>query len=176
MAGNQPALLVVSGPVGVGKTTIGSELSSILERRLIAHSFVDLDGLAQTYPRKPDDPFGNNIALSNLSLVWANCRKHGSKNLIVGRVVETKADVEKLGQATGISKITVCQLCAPDSTLLTRVRSREIGSDREWHERRSLELAGQLEQTDFADFLVNTEAREPTDIAQEVAGRVGWAV
>lgn len=175
MTGNQSAFLVISGPVGVGKTTIGTELSSILERRLIAHSFIDLDGLAQTYPRTPDDPFGNKIALSNLSLVWANCLKHGSKNLIVARVVETAADVEKLGQATGISKITVCQLYAPDSTLLMRVRSREIGSDREWHERRSLELARQLEQTDFADFLVDTEAREPADIAEEIAGKVGWS-
>ncbi len=175
MAGDQPVLMVISGPVGVGKTTIGSELSSVLERQAIAHSFIDLDGLTNSFPRNPDDPFGSKLALANLSLVWTNFQNHGSKNLIVARVMETPGDGERLSEATGIYPVTICQLHAPGSTLLSRVRKREIGSARDWHERRALELAGQLEHVSFADFRISTEDRLPTEIAQEIATKVAWA-
>ena len=68
-------LLIISGPVGVGKTTTAEELSAILEGEEVDHSFVDLDGLAKTYPRPPDDRFGVRIALRNLRAVWAHSQE-----------------------------------------------------------------------------------------------------
>jgi shikimate kinase len=44
----------LSGPIGVGKTTVGQDVSNLLERSNAAHSFIDLDAMAQTYPRPPD--------------------------------------------------------------------------------------------------------------------------
>lgn len=85
-------LLVISGPVGVGKTTVGNEVSNVLNRQGIAHTFIDIDSLAETYPRPPDDRFGNRLALLNLRDVWANCVAAGSRNLIVARVVEWTTD------------------------------------------------------------------------------------
>ena len=90
MAAIRLPLLVISGPVGVGKTTVGNELSTSLERRRVAHTFIDLDTLAETYPRPPGDRFGNRLALLNLRDVWINCAAAGSRNLIVARVVETR--------------------------------------------------------------------------------------
>jgi len=59
-------LLIISGPVGVGKTTVAEELNSILSREGIAHTYIDLDVLAETYPRLADDRFNSRLALRNL--------------------------------------------------------------------------------------------------------------
>jgi len=167
-------LLVVTGSVGVGKTTIGSELTNVLEAMGIAHSFVDLDGLTMTFPRPPDDRFGDGLALANLQAVWSNCRGRGSKNLIVARVLETPDYLDRLQQATDLSEIVVCELTASKTTLIDRVRSREVGSGRLWHERRTLELADSLAELELATFSVTTDNRQPPDIAAEIAERVNW--
>lgn len=63
-------LLIISGPIGVGKTTIGQEISNLLDRQGVAHSFIDLDALTQTYPRPADNRYGYRLAFRNLRAVW----------------------------------------------------------------------------------------------------------
>ena len=167
-------LLVINGPVGVGKTAIGNEVSNWLSRQRISHSFVDIDALAATYPRAPDDRFGDRLALRNLRDVWANCAAAGSRNLIVARVVETQHDLEEIQRAVPGSKPLVCQLRAGDASLIERVRTRELGSGRERHETRALELAKSLPAAAPADFVVDTEGRSVPDIADEIVDRVEW--
>ena len=58
MTSNIEKLLLISGPVGVGKTTVANELSTLLEVDGIAHTFVDLDALTYTFPRSASDAFG----------------------------------------------------------------------------------------------------------------------
>jgi len=174
MATNVIPLLVISGPVGVGKTTIGNEVSSVLERRGIAHTFIDMDALAQTYPRLPEDRFGEQLALRNLRDVWANCAAMGSKNLIVARVVETKQDVENIQFAAPGSRPLVCQLHATRESLIERVRKRELGAGRDRHETRALELAQSLRDKAPADFVVETDGQSILDIAKEIVAKVAW--
>lgn len=168
------ALLVISGPVGVGKTTLANELSELLERRGFAHSVVDLDGLAATYPRPADDQFGSRLALTNLREVWANCAAAGSRNLIIARVIETRHQLAELECCIPDSKAVVCQLRASDQTLIDRVKARELGTGRDWHVARALDLARSLQRSAPADFTVDTESRPLPDIAKEIAARVEW--
>ena len=175
MAAISIPLLVISGPVGVGKTTVGNEVSTSLERRGVAHTFIDLDTLAETYPRPSDDRFGARLALSNLRAVWINCAAAGSRNLIVARVVETRGELEDIQQAIPGSRPTVCQLRASDEMLIDRVRIREVGSGRDWHEVRALELAQSLQRRAPADFVVDTDDRSVPQIADEIVGQVEWA-
>jgi DNA polymerase III delta prime subunit len=168
-------LLLISGPVGVGKTTVGNEVSSSLERRGVAHTFIDMDALAWTYPRPPDDRFGKKLALLNLRDVWTNCAAKGSHNLIIARVIETRQDVEQIERAVPGARSLVCQLRANDETLIDRVRTRELGSGRDWHEARALELARSLQNKAPADFVVDTDGRLVSDIADEIVGQVEWA-
>lgn len=167
-------LLVISGPVGVGKTTVGYEASALLTRRRIPHTFVDLDGLAQTHPRPKDDRFGERLALRNLRGVWANCAAAGSRNLIVARVVERQADLDRIADVVPDAKPFVCQLRAADETLVERVRRREVGPETRWHEERALQLSRSLSQTAPADHRIGTDGRTVTDIAQEIVELVGW--
>jgi len=169
-------LLLISGPVGVGKTTVGNEVSSSLERRGVAHTFIDMDALAWTYPRPSDDRFGDRLALLNLRGVWANCAAKGSNNLIVARVVETQSDIENIHDAVPGCQPLVCQLRANDETLIERVRTRELGSGCDRHEARALELARSLQNKAPADFVVDTDGRLASDNADEIVGQVEWAI
>ena len=168
-------LLIISGPVGVGKTRVGGEVGNLLETRGVAHSFVDLDALAETYPRPSDDRFGSRLANANLSAVWANCSAAGSQNLIVARVVETREDVSAIERVVPGSKAVVCQLSADDETLLARVSARETGSARDWHQKRAVELARSLPLTAPADFTVATDGRSVADIAGDIVSRIHWS-
>ncbi len=167
-------LLIISGPVGVGKTSTGNEVSGLLNSHKMAHSKVDLDALAETYPRPAGDRFGTRIALLNLRDIWTNCSASGSRNLIIPRVIETEEDVRKIKQAIPGARVTVCQLRAQDETLIERVRMREKGARRKWYEKRSHELSGTLAKSAPSDFTVDTEQRSIPDIAEEIFRRVQW--
>jgi len=167
-------LLFISGPVGVGKTTVASELSSLLEIGEIPHTFVDLDALTYTFPRNASDPFGNELALENLVGLWQNSRKRHSKNLIIPRVIEHKDQVVKISDALGIPAPVVCRLTASNETLLERVRTREIGSNLKWHEKRSLELSAILDKGKLEDFCITTDGRSITEIATDIMNRISW--
>jgi hypothetical protein len=167
-------LLLISGPVGVGKTTIGGEISNILVGRQISHSFIDMDGLADTHPRPKRDRFHKQLALENLRDVWKNCQAAGSKNLIIPRVIEASSNIDEIAEVIPFASITICQLNASDATLIERVARHETGAGRAWHEERSLELARILKGPVPADFRIDTDCRGPVDVAQEIVEHVKW--
>ena len=49
-------VLVLSGPVGVGKTTVAHEMFDQLSGRDVAHAVVDLDALGICWPYGEGDP------------------------------------------------------------------------------------------------------------------------
>ncbi|MCR9077755.1 MAG: KTI12 family protein [Hyphomonadaceae bacterium] len=167
-------LVILSGPVGVGKTTVADELSGLLEADGVSHTFIDLDGLSKTYPRPSGDKFGERIALKNLTDVWTNARELGVKTLILARVIETREGAERIAIAVGASTVCVVQLNASDSALLSRVRRREIGRARTWHEQRALELSMQLRGCGVADVELETDDKTATEIANEVRTHISF--
>ena len=167
-------LLVVSGPIGVGKTTVSEEISNLLVDEGVTHTLIDLDVLAETYPRPNDDRYGSRLALKNLSVVWENCRNAGSKNLIIPRVIEKATDLEDIVSAVPGSLPTLCQLRASDETLMERVKKREIGCGYLHHEKRSLELSRTLKLSAPFDFVLETDGKSVIDLAMEISNKVNW--
>lgn len=170
----QVPTLVISGPVGVGKTSVASELSIHLEERGIAHTVVDLDALTMTFPRPAHDPFGEALAVRNLNAVWSNARSDaGSKNLIVARVIESERQLAGLQVALPHSVITLVRLTASDDVLRRRVRQREIGSATDWHEQRSADLAASL-ATVPSDATIDTSGKAVASVAAQLLDLVRW--
>ena len=127
-------VLFISGPVGVGKTTIANEVGSCLEKMGIAHTVIDFDNLTDTWPRPTDDPWGDRLGRANLGNVWRNCAAAGAKNLIIAHVVEQRAWVEEVCALIPGAEPALCLLMANDATLANRVRRRELGAGRAWHQ------------------------------------------
>ena len=165
--------LLISGPVGVGKTTVGGEVSAVLGARGVPHTFVDVDALCQTFPGPPDDPFNDRLGLAVLRDLWRHASAVGSRNLILSRVLETDDGLAAVGAALPAAAVVVVQLRASPATLVERVGRRELGAGYEWHAARAVELAEILEQAP-ADHRVDTDGRSPVAIAEELVELVCW--
>ncbi len=172
---SETQILLISGPVGVGKTTVAEEVSEVLEARGIAHTYIDFDQLRYTYPRIPEDPWSNQLGLQNLGSIWKNCFARGAKNLVISTVVEEQLFIDQLMATIPGSNIQTFQLIARPDTLVSRVSKREIGSGLEWHTNRSLELLGILQQEHVpCDQLISTDDRTVIDLAEDIASRITW--
>lgn len=172
--GSVPVLLI-SGPVGVGKSTAAGELSESLAAAGTPHTFIDFDNLRHTYPRPADDPWGDGLAFTHLSAIWSSCAAAGSRNLVVATVVETQSFVDRIGEVVPGAHIVTCQLDASLATLAVRVRSRERGSGLDWHLRRAGELAAILKGAEApCDVRIDTEDRSVVDVAAALFAAVEW--
>jgi hypothetical protein len=168
-------VVVISGPVGVGKSTVGEEVSNGLNRRQVPHTFVDFDQLRYTYPRPSDDPWGDRLGLKNLADLWRNSFAAGARNLVIAYVVEHQAFIEDLQAVIPNSAMVTVQLGATVETLQQRVRYRETGSGLDWHLRRAVELARRLESLETpCDQRIRTDGRSVAEIATAILEQVVW--
>jgi hypothetical protein len=162
----QVPVLVVTGPVGVGKTTVASEISEQLAAAGEPHAFVDVDALRWSYPSPPGDRFRVALAMRNLAAVWANFRAEGARRLVLADVVESRDELGRFDEAVPDAQVQVVRLTAGSKLLVARVRQR--------HARRAIELAEIMERNRVEDLLVATDDRPVTEIAREILRRSGW--
>ncbi len=166
-------VLVITGPVGVGESTIAAEAAWLLRQADVPHALVDLDRIEQCWPVPADDPWNERVSHRNLACMWANFRQAGADRLILARVLETRSLLRRVTEAVPGAQITVVRLRAPLAVLHERIRSREA-SDPDWFLGAATHTAEVFEQVQVEDHLVDNENRPATVVAEEVLHRVGW--
>lgn len=167
-------VLVITGTVGVGKTTTGVAISDILDHQGIAHALIDQDMLRWSTPRPVDDPFNIAVGLRNLAAVWANYRDAGAERLILVDVVETGDELAGYHAAIPDATIQVVRLTALLPAILRRLEGRESEASLAWHQRRAPELIAIMDRNRVGDLQVDTEGRASSAIAHEILRRAGW--
>ena len=172
MEGRVP-VLIISGSLGAGKTTVLSEASDLLTEAGTAHAAMDLDWLTVMYPRQ--EAYGQELMLKSLAVAWPVYRAAGAERLLVARVVGERSELQGYREAVPGAELIVCQLTASVETMQKRLRLREPGLFQEEALARSEELATILEGAKAEDFRVdNDEGRSITEVAREVLSRAGW--
>ena len=161
-------VLIVTGPVGVGKTTVASAVSELLEEAAVAHACVDLDALRWHYPPMPEDRFSVQLAMQNLAAIWVNFQAYSATRLIVADVIEARDELERYRTAIPGAEIFVVRLRASLETLAQRVRKRETGSGLEWHLERAPVLAAIMDHNNVEDLLIETDGKFVIQIAEEI--------
>ncbi|THC45115.1 hypothetical protein [Streptomyces sp. A1499] len=170
--------LLIGGRAGVGKTTVGWEVSALLRSAAVAHAIIDGDFMGQVHPAPEGDPHRAEITESNLTAVWANFTQRGYRRLIYTNTVSVLPEAGGMFERAmgGGVRITRVLLTASDATARERLVGRERGSELEQ------ELAGSARKARLLDqrapentVRVATDGRLVVDIAREVVAATGWA-
>ena len=167
-------VMLITGPIGVGKTTVAAEVSELLDKAGVAHALVDIDTLRWCYPRPPHDPFRLELAMKNLAAIWNNFQEVGATRLVLATVLESRDDLEWYRGAIPGADILVIRLHASLHTLRSRVEQREVGSGLDRHLRRAAELTTLMERNKVENILVNTEGKSVATLAREILDCSNW--
>ncbi|WP_030613825.1 hypothetical protein [Streptomyces fulvoviolaceus] len=171
-------VLLIGGRAGVGKTTVGWEVSARLRAAAVAHAVIDGDFMGQVHPAPDGDPHRAAIGERNLTAVWGNYAELGYRRLVYTNTVSVLEEAtgmfrRAMGDAVRIVRVL---LTATDETVERRLTGRELGSELEQELRNSARKARLLDERAPAGTLrVVTDGRTVTDIAAEALAATGWA-
>jgi len=164
-------VIVITGSMGSGKTTLMAEASDLLAAAGVNHAAIDLDGLGIGHVPEGAWP---DLAYRNLASVWENFARAGATRLLLAEAVETEEELDRIRAAIPDSEVIVCRLRAKPETMQGRVLSREPGILRETFLARVVELESLLDEAMLEDFsLVNDDA-SITALARELLARAEW--
>ncbi|WPF81498.1 adenylyl-sulfate kinase [Sanguibacter sp. 4.1] len=181
-------ILLLGGASGTGKTTVGWELSAILEQRCVAHCVIDGDTLGHIFPAPPGDPSRSRIVERNLASVWSGFAEVGQTRLIYTNTVSVLEEemirrAVRASSAGGVVsseveievEFTSVVLVAGARTVAQRLARRETGDRVDLHIDRSLRAAMLLQQRASESVVViSTDGRAVEDVALEVLDATGW--
>jgi len=162
------SILILTGPVGVGKTAVSDVVSEMLTEREVPNAVIDIDCLRWAYPRPQDDPFNIKLGLVNLSAVWANYRTIGVTHLIIPNVVESADEIRSIEETVPSAVATTVCLTAPIDTIHDRLQRREAEDSLVWHKQRAYELHKKFSAHNLADAKIDTQNKTVAEVASEV--------
>jgi hypothetical protein len=162
-------VLVISGSMGSGKTTVLGEASDVLEQEGVAHAVIDLDAIATV-----GLPNASELVYRNLSALYENIRRAGLRHLLVAEAIETADERARLHAAMPGAALVICRLTADVATMERRLRVREPGLKQDRFVARAAELERILAATRLEDFSVENDARSVTAVARDVLVGAGW--
>lgn len=167
-------VLLITGPVGVGKTSVAGAVSELLSESEVPHALVDIDRLSECYPAPSNDRYNSRLALRNLASIWPNFLEAGARCLILAIVIESRDDLDGYREAVPGATIVVVRLQASSEALSKRIRLRDSGRWVEWDLARASELAEQMDRDRVEDLLIETDGKDLAAVAGEILERSGW--
>jgi adenylylsulfate kinase-like enzyme len=124
-AGGQ--ILLICGPAGVGKSTIGFQLYLRYLQAGRTAGYVDLDQIGFLSPAADGDPGHHRLKASNLAAMWRNYHAAGATHLIATGPVQNEAVLQAYVDALPAATVTLCRLHAGRAELTRRIMSRGEG-------------------------------------------------
>ncbi len=166
------SLLIITGTMGAGKTTVLGEASDILALRNIVHAAIDLDtiGLAHL----PSAGSSDAVMYRNLQCVCKNYTSLGVRRLLLARAMEDRAELELCRGVVSAKHTVVCRLTASIEAMQHRVKMRESGVSQRGYVARIAKLNMILDRARLEDFTVTNENRSLTEVAHEMLVKASW--
>lgn len=169
---NNGQAIVISGPVGAGKTTIMSALTDLLHSQGVACAGIDMDSLRWFYPHPPGDRFGASIGRRHLAMLAGSYHELGIPTLILSDVVEHDDDRALLADAMPDYEIHVVRLHVAMGLIMDRLKQRESDEHLQWYLERAPELQRIMEEAGVGDIVIDVGERTPREVATDIASKL----
>jgi hypothetical protein len=166
------SLLIITGSMGAGKTSVLAEASDILTLRHTVHAAIDLDTLGLAH--LPSAASTDDVMYRNLQSVCENYAALGVTRLLLARAMEDRAELELCRSVVTAANTQVCRLTAGIDTMQQRVKQRESGILQYKYVDRVATLDAILDRARLEDFVVINENRSINEVAQEMLIKAGW--
>ncbi|MFD2265019.1 hypothetical protein ACFSM5_19095 [Lacibacterium aquatile] len=178
----QVEILLITGPAGVGKSTVSWEVGAQLAAKEIAHAIVETDELDRVFPKPSAEelealrPGTRDISSLTLAGIWSTYHALGHRRLIMsGVMVHVGFDRRWILAAIPDATIKVVRLMGNEATITERLARRETGSGAEAQVQRSLGQAQRIASQDASEFLVlQTDGKSPQELAALILQGSGW--
>jgi len=181
-------VMLICGPRGVGKSTVGFQLFVRCLQAGLAASYVDLDQISFVRAAHPGDAHGHRLKASNLAAIWQNYRAAGARHLIATGPIDNDHELE-IYEAEVQAALTICRLRAGRDELTKRILSRGAGGS--WpqpgdplrgqpapvlleYSARAAEQAAALDKSQLGGLVIDTDGCSPDEAAASIGRRVGW--
>ncbi|MCW1806613.1 adenylyl-sulfate kinase [Brachybacterium squillarum] len=165
--------LLITGAVGVGKTTTADAVGDELEERGIPGAVLDVDTLRRAWPAPPGDRFHAALTLRALTALSAIHREAGARVLVAAEVIEERSARDAYEQAMGLP-LTVVRIRTPRELVRERLRERHARDPEglAWHRDRFDELTAILDAAAVEDVSVG-QVGSPRETARALLAAVG---
>jgi hypothetical protein len=167
-------VLLVTGPVGVGKTAVLLEADALLTEARVPHAAVVLEELTRSWPAPADDEWNERVAYRNLACVWSNFAAAGAERLLLERVLEQRSQLREFQAAIPGAEVTVVRLRAPLALIEQRVHVRHAHAASEWHLGAARWLTPRMDAWAVEDHLVDNGDRPVHEVALNVLRLASW--
>jgi hypothetical protein len=165
-------VLLVTGPIGVGKTAVLREADSLLIEAGVCHATVELEEIARCWPKAIERSRASFVH-ENLATLWSNFAAVGATRLLLSALVERRSEVQRVSEAVPGAVVAVVRLHAPLAVLEQRIRLREpaspdgeIDGARWWSQH--------FEGVHPEDYLVESDRRPVREIAADMLRLADW--
>ena len=186
LAGN---IVLICGPTGVGKSTIGFELYQRALRDGLTAGYVDLGQLAFIHPGASGDAAHHQLKARNLAAIWQTYHAAGARHVVATGPIHDAVAFRSYAEALPGATFTLCRLHAGRAELTRRVLSRGAGGSwpqpgdplrgqpdaylRQVADQAAAD-ADSLERARFGMLRIDTDGRTPAEAAEVIAAATGW--
>ena len=120
-------ILLICGPTGVGKSTIGFQLYRRYLHDGRTAGYVDLDQIGFIRPGPDDDPGRHRLKAGNLAAMWRTYHAAGARHLIATGPIESDEALRTYLRALPAARVTAVRLHAGRAELTRRIMTRGAG-------------------------------------------------
>ncbi len=167
--------IVITGPVGAGKSTVAASLCDLLADHDVRTACVDMDYFRWLQPALANDRFSAQLGYRNLAAVWPNLVAAGARCVVLADVVEDMSQRATYEEMMPGSAVTIVRLNVPLDLIHQRLAARESGEDLAWHQLRAPELQAIMEKAAIGDVVIDVGHDSPAEIAAGIFTRLALA-
>lgn len=172
--GHDPqGILILTGTVGTGKTTVAATIGDQLADIGLPNAVIDLDWLGWV---NVEDDFQRHdqLIMQNLLSIWQNYRAIGVKYLILARVLLQRDLVDVLPDAFPNTPITIVRLTASKETIEKRLSQRDSGETLREHLAEMDKMNQVMDELHLEHATVNNDSLSVEETARQIISITGW--